>query len=564
MAQRHGRADFHVTGEGIYELGSMDPAHVVEPRAPTAIEEIRKFRFSRMADKGPQLPVELLRKLAIAMVADQSDQPDSEVPAGFTYLGQFIDHDLTFDKTIRALGEDVSVQELLQGRSPSLDLDCLYGRGPEKDPHFYSDGVHLKVGTTTATAFPEENAKVKVDLRGFDLPRQGFGSLPRDRRQPFIADIRNDENLVVAQTHAAFIRFHNCMVDDLALQGVGLHVLFEKARAEVVRHYQWVIRHDFLPRILDQSVLENVFDQGRRYFEVGTPAGDETQYQPNAPGGDVYGSMPIEFSVAAYRLGHSMVRPAYEWNSVFNTDGPGGAAGLQLLFNFTGTSGTLSPLPRTRPEPPAPQPEDPDFGSFERLPTNWIADWRRLYDFEQDADMPGLAPPGHLNRARRIDTLLADPLRELPPRSFGRIEGKLPADMQPNLAFRNLIRGRMVSLASGQQLATLFEVPPLEQQQIIEGQGGAQLELSEEEAALLCADTPLWFYLLREAEVNGGRMGPVGSRIVAETFHRAIETSRESIVRDPNWRPSRGPTPGIFKAVHLLLFAFGPQQLSPI
>jgi hypothetical protein len=127
------------------------------------------------------------------------------------------------------------------------------------------------------------------------------------------------------------------------------------------------------------------------------------------------------------------------------------------------------------------------------------------------------------------------------------------------------MRGRMVSLASGQQLANMFGLPALEPQEIVDGHGGARLELSSEEAKALCSDTPLWFYLLREAELHGGRLGPVGSRIVAETFHRAMETSCDSIIRDPDWRPSRGPDRRTFKMVHLLLFAFGgANQLGPI
>ncbi len=69
-------------------------------------------------------------------------------------------------------------------------------------------------------------------------------------------------------------------------------------------------------------------------------------------------------------------------------------------------------------------------------------------------------------------------------------------------------------------------------------------------------DTPLWFYTLREAEFNAGRMAAVGGRIVAETFHRAIEGSSVSIIAEPTWRPTLGPDPDTFRMVDLLLFAF--------
>ncbi len=79
-------------------------------------------------------------------------------------------------------------------------------------------------------------------------------------------------------------------------------------------------------------------------------------------------------------------------------------------------------------------------------------------------------------------------------------------------------------------------------------------------------DTPLWFYVLREAELNNGKLKGVGARIVAETFHRAIEGSTHSIVRDPAWRPSLGPNNSTFRMVDLLLFAFQGRKalLAPL
>ena len=128
---------------------------------------MRKFRFSRLGPVGA--PIDDARRLifetvATAMTTDPAGgdpesgvpgdgAPDSGIPAGFTYLGQFVDHDLTKDVTADQLGQDVTVDELLQGRSPALDLDSLYGRGPGKDPQFYAaDGLHIKTGTTSAVS----------------------------------------------------------------------------------------------------------------------------------------------------------------------------------------------------------------------------------------------------------------------------------------------------------------------------------------------------------------------------------------------------------------------------
>jgi len=253
--------------------------------------------------------------------------------------------------------------------------------------------------------------------------------------------------------------------------------------------------------------------------------------------------MPIEFSVAAYRLGHSMVRPAYNWNARFDN----GAGTLDFLFLFTATSG--------------------DLGGGQRLPSNWIADFRRLYDFK-DGGHPNLAvPSAKFNRAMRIDTRIAHPLANLPAGSFGG-----PAvpfnDPRANLAFRNLMRGRMVKLATGQQMARFLRqkgvsLTALTKPKLRDGNNGADLGgLTAQQRDALLTKTPLWFYVLREAELNGGKLDGVGARIVAETFHRAMEGSAASIVRDPSWRPTFGPDNTTFRMSDLLFFAFeGKKQL---
>ena len=543
--KRHQRDNYFVVGEGIYTYDGKGPG-VCE--RPSTAAELRKFRFSRLGPKGVGLQEVLRRTLAEAMTADIA-QTDADIPAGFTYLGQLIDHDLTLDKTAKALGSDVTVDELVQGRSPALDLDCLYGRGPVgEDLKFYADGIRLKVGRTAATTFPDQ--QTDVDLDGFDLPRVGFGSLKSERRKALIPDERNDENLAVAQTHLAFIRFHNRMVDQLAAQGTRSAKLFRRARDLVVRHYQWMIRTDFLPRIVDPAVVEDVFTNGRRFFEVTPPYGEGYQarrsFRYRQPGDAP--TMPIEFSVAAYRLGHSMVRGAYQWNRVFRQGGPGPIATLGLLFTFSGTSGVLSPTPCDI--------IDPESGDFDQLPTNWIADFRRLYDFTEAGRSDLVAPDGELNVTKRIDSLLVNPLRDLPLGAFGG-RGTNPLAQELNLAFRNLTRAEMVELASGQQMAEFLEVPPLSADAILNGAGGAVLDtLSQAEEEALTANTPLWFYILREAETHGGRLTGVGARIVAEVFHRAIEGSQTSIVRDPHWRPSLGPDDQTFRMTDLLLVAF--------
>jgi Animal haem peroxidase len=547
--KRHGRDSYYVVGEGI--LTEDDRAWPLCQR-PSTEAELRKFRFSRMGPKGPPSDSALHRTLAEAMVRP-GPQPNSvapAIPAGFTYLGQFVDHDLTFDRTATAAAETVSVRDLAQGRSPALDLDCLYGRGPTDpvDARFYGDAVRLKVGTTAAAPFPD--AGTNVDRDGFDLPRVGLGSRRSERRRALIPDLRNDENLVVAQIHLAFIRFHNRVVGTLGREGTPSTELFQTARASVVKHYQWMLKSDFLPRIVDREILDDVFANGRSFFEVvpnpGNPRADAS-YMTLQPGD--MPTMPVEFSVAAFRLGHSMIREAYQWNRVFRSGGPGGVAPLLLLFSFSGTGGTLSP-------DGDPTLADPDSGSFERLPTSGIVDFRRLFDFGEAGRADLAVRVGTSNVAKRIDTLLVDPLKDLPLGSFGG-HGVVAASSRLNLALRNLSRAAMVQLATGQQMASMMEIKPLSAAEIIEGSGGAALAgLTASQRNTLAEHTPLWFYILREAELTGGRLTGVGARIVAEVFHRAMEGSRHSILRDPTWRPRFGPDSETFRMVDLLLFAF--------
>ena len=523
--RRHGSESFFVEGEGLLgeTVGGRERtlAAALEAQAPP-------FRFSRMGPRGSgrQLPEANLKRIGKAMAAGGGGA--SQIPAGFTYLGQFIDHDLTFDKTEVTLGERISPTLLLQARSPSLDLDSLYGAGPD-DPEsakFYeADGIHLKAGTTKAVAgrAGDPGGGRIPAMEGFDLPR-GEGTSAAAKRRAVIPDPRNDENLAVAQTHLAFIRFHNRVVDTLPAS-VPAAQRFAKAREKVVKHYQWLLRTDYLPRICAPGVVSNVFSQGRKAFEVGvSPATVPT--------------MPIEFSVAAFRLGHAMIRSSYNWNRVFDN----GGGSLDLLFAFSGHSG--------------------DFLGGPRLPSNWIADFRRLYDFKE-AGRPDLAvPAGKFNRAMRIDTTLVNPLDQLP--------GFAPAEA--NLAFRNLTRAKMVRLATGQQMVTFLKakgvtLTKLTNVQIRDGSNGADLSgLSAAQRDAFLKNTPLWFYLLREAELNAGKLKGVGARIVAETFHRAMEGSQHSIVRDPSFKPSLGPNNQTFRMVDLLLFAFEGKKalLNPL
>jgi Animal haem peroxidase len=546
MANRHQRTTYFI--EKTNEIrGESNPA-----RNASLEESKERFRFSEIVKRSaPDSSDALLEALATTMIQETDPSGDSNIPSGFTYLGQFLDHDLTLNKTMLPLGTPMTVDEMIQGRSPVLDLDSLYGAGPsdsENTQFYQTDKVRLRIGGTAKIV---GTPMTYLDHEEFDLPRIGAAN-PEKARYAQIPDIRNDENLAVAQTHLAFIRFHNAVVTREAGKGTPPAKLFEKAREQVVKHYQWMIREDFLPRIVNPLIVDDVFTNGRKVFEV------------NELG---FPTMPIEFSVAAYRIGHSMVRDRYDWNTVFTDNIPreslfDNKAPLARLFQFSGTSGYFNVASPDSPDDP------PGFIDYKTLPSNWIADWTRMYDFVAEG-IPELRSQHDIpNFARPIDIRLTNPLRHLPLGAIGERGSTTVPPFERNLAYRNLARGRMVKLATGQEVFNYINsivkgITPLTPEEII---GKEFTTLPEELKRELTTATPLWFYVLREASVKGGKLGAVGGRIVAETFHRAMEGSKISILKDTAFRPTLGRNKGHFKMTDLLMVAYDASkgELRPL
>ena len=280
-------------------------------------------------------------------------------------------------------------------------------------------------------------------------------------------------------------------------------------------------------------MINNVFTNGRKAFEVGATPTDVP-------------TMPIEFSVAAFRFGHSMIRADYNWNARF----PDGQGTLDFLFSSRGRAATWR-----------------RHAAAEQLDRGLAAHVR----LHRGRPQRPQGARNKINRARRIDTMLVNPLKNLPPGSFGG-----PAvdfdDPRANLAFRNIARAKMVKLATGQKMATFLKSQRRDPEGADQGadperRGGADLAaLTAAQRTRCSSGTPLWFYVLREAELNSGKLKGVGGRILAETFHRAMEGSEYSIVRDPAWRPTLGPNNTTFRMVDLLLFAFEGKKdlLAPL
>jgi hypothetical protein len=232
-------------------------------------------------------------------------------------------------------------------------------------------------------------------------------------------------------------------------------------------------------------------------------------YEPR----DARAYMPLEFSVAAFRFGHSMVRGAYDWNRNFGAPGTSEqVATFEQLFQFTGGGG-LAGLPR--------------------LPDNWPCEYERLTAFEpQVAGFPARA-------ARKIDTLLSPPLADLANDGNGDLPPRI-ARLLKRLAVRNLVRGYRLAIPTGQSVAVALGVPPLTSAELL----GNDQRVSD---ALIdggfVKETPLWFYVLREAEVGGGnRLGAVGSRIVCETIIGQLRADPDSYLNQEGgvWSPADG------------------------
>ncbi|WP_214406402.1 peroxidase family protein [Pseudonocardia lacus] len=462
------------------------------------------FPVAHLAAEPSEQVVRALKALGTAMVEQDpvDGAGDSDLPPILTYWGQFVDHDLTAntdrDNDISITGDGLRplrpqqvVEQLRNLREPRLNLDSLYGNGPKAsglpDQVPYEDDKFVITEQDGLTPTP-------TPIRGADLPR-------RDRKAQ-IGDGRNDENLVVAQLHLAFLKFHNNVVRWLVGHGGGS---FERARELTTWHYQQVTVEDFLKRVADPAVVEGLLD-----------GSVSPVFQPDEE--DPF--MPLEFSIAAYRFGHSMVRGAYDWNQNFGAPAPGQTntidrAGFSFLFSFTGNGGLTLPFPGAEPNP--------------TLPDNWPAQFERLTGAEAAPDDPEDRFPARL--ARKIDTHLAPPLAVLlnegnDPRTASQQVRRL----LKRLAVRNLLRGYRLAIPTGQAVAAQLGIAPLTTAQLTGG-GGAIADALLDNPELL-RDTPLWFYVLREAELGGGnRLGPVGSRIVAETIIGQLRADPRSYLR---------------------------------
>ena len=423
--------------------------------------------------------------------------------AGVTFFGQFLDHDITLDPRSPLL-ERSNPQKTTNFRTAAFDLDSVYGDGPEKSPELYdtsSGDIKMKVEAIPGSELVSRNGAIRFDL-------------PRDPNNiAILGDSRNDEHVILAQLHTAFLRFHNAVVDHLrkdpALATQSKEQLFTLAQRQVRWHYQWIVLHEFLPLTIGQARVADILNKGPRFYQVDEGADGRRARRSKDP------LLPIEFSVAAYRFGHSQIRPSYRLNF-----GPtGGSPVFAFLFDDTQD----------------PNDSDPnDMRGGKRAPRRFV-DWQTFFKFDNN-----------FRPNKKIDGKLSSVVMLLPG-SRGPAPG-LPADGVQSLASRNLMRHVNFGIPSGQAIAKRMGVRAL-----------TPAQLDELKPFDMERSTPLWYYIMKEAEImeKGLRLGPVGGRIVGEVFIGLLKADETSYLSaQPRWKPVLpSATPNDFRITDLLTFA---------
>lgn len=439
---------------------------------------------------------ESLLKLGLAMIAepDVVTRPELEVEAeenegvdaGYTFVGQLIDHELTFDPA-SSLQRTNDPDGLESWRTPRFDLDSLYGRGPEEQPYLYrADGVRFLLGRALTGSATDPGAR--------DVPR-----VPGDEGEParaILADARNDENVILSQLQALLMRFHNRVADALTEED-GFAPEFADVQREVRWHWQWVVLHDYLPAIVGQPTVDRVLPRD------GEPELAFFRWRREP-------FLPVEFAAAVFRFGHSTVRPLYRLNTSLEDRQP-------IVSADPGVRGLAG------------------FGEY---PARWAIDWSLFFEMAGDPPRVGR---DRLQKSWKPDASLAHPL--------GRLDGRLPAGAR-SLAQRNLLRGARLNLPSGQAVARAMGLPVVPDAKLRIGPATEAAHAKNPPLASISArfrnNAPLWFYVLAEAQQGFERnrtpltLGPVGGRIVAEVFAGLLLGDPHSyLAQCPGWTPRR-------------------------
>jgi hypothetical protein len=445
---------------------------------------------------------------------DRGTPDDSAtLPAEYTYLGQFIDHNLDFDETAQP-STPVNASTLTNFESFRFDLNNVFGGGPSVDPQLYaSDHRHLLVsgtlGTPQADGFPTVTGNGGV----FDLARNAANG------QALLMEPRDDETQIISQISAAFVAFYNNFIN----QGDS----YAQARQLTEDYYQEMVLTDVLPAFVGQSTIN-------RYLRLGTNGASVNT--PNLPNANF---TPIEFSVGAYRFGHALVRNNYHINDIFptTTDVDDNVPIFDLNAFQSGDLSGGAPLPR-------PNGATTTTCTATTLctvpnPAGHQIQWKYFVP-ELDAN-PNDAG---INFARQTQPSISPALFNLPAEAIaGCSDAASPVcNGTGDLISRDFARGNYDGLASGQAIAQALGCPVIPASTI-----------NPTRDAVFNTGTPLIYYVLAEAKKANSVLGCVGKSIVAQTFIQVLWDTPGSILHT-----SFRPNPALVKlAPEAPKFSFG-------
>jgi hypothetical protein len=464
---------------------------------------------------------------------------DTSHGALMTYFGQFVDHDVTLDlqpqptqdfsfakNTARSPLLDPDGNVVYDYESKKLNLSQIYGGGPSVSPQLYeADNLHFTV---------PQNVNGVIDL-----PRRADGSA-------IVVETRDDENQILSQLHAAMLLFHNAVVDTLKIKS------FAKAQRTVIRYYQYAILHDYMPALFGQSVINDLLAGNHRVYD---PGADATRP-----------IMPIEFSVAAYRFGHSLVRNAYSINPVISPDNKNARNTL-----FAGVGGALGPAgPGGVPLTPV-----GDLHGGYPLTLDHQIDWRNFSENLFDPTVPGaslqvLKQPGGADGLHCIgQSMFGQPAGAgSAGTGAGLPIGALLGDVQPSgstsIQYRDFVRGFFYQMPSGQDVAAAYGLTPIPPAAAIPSSIPG-----------FATGTPLFLYVLYEAFLNNqasamtddfdntgtdgdyqqAQLGPVGARICVDVLLRLLMLDDNGVPGSWTPEPPVAPAAGQFGVSDLLTFA---------
>lgn len=417
----------------------------------------KDFKHLVPDSSGTNYTRKTLQDIGNAMISQAGTRTQTGIPAGYTYLGQFIDHDMTFTN-----GED-------NDRTAQLDLDSVYP----------AEGEGEKNNTMQDKKFLFNSVDSASDVRDLLRDKISHAKIP---------DSRNDENIIIASLHLTFQKFHNILINEKGKS-------FDEAKRIVLDHYHAIVAYDFLPKVTDMNAREvqNILNGNDKRFLYTKKSVQDNGNKP---------FIPTEFSGACYRFGHSMVQDRYDFNNTFKNE----PTLNNLFFNFNRAPDANS---------------DP---ASHTITKDWTLTGKGKGDVHESLNIffgqINDNEVGGINFTSKIDPLLSE------------VMGKIPVkgDASANLPAMNLLRGQMLNLASGQEFARWvkksassghkMKAAPLLENSAIAIFIRQELKIQNIDIIKVSKKTPLWFYILCEANVNaqGNTLGPMGSRLVAEVI----------------------------------------------